>query len=67
MTKVRAYHHGDLRAALLEEAADMIAEAGAASVTMREIGRRLGVSRAAPYRHFVDKTALFGRGGRGRV
>jgi AcrR family transcriptional regulator len=53
-----AYHHGDLRAALLAEAATMIAEAGAASVTMREIGRRLGVSRAAPYRHFADKTAL---------
>lgn len=52
------YHHGDLRAALLAEAAAMIAEGGAAGVTMREIGRRLGVSRAAPYRHFKDKTAL---------
>jgi AcrR family transcriptional regulator len=28
------------------------------SVTMRAIGQRLGVSRAAPYRHFADKTAL---------
>jgi AcrR family transcriptional regulator len=54
----RAYHHGDLRAALLDEAAAMIAEGGAASVTMRALGRRLGVSRAAPYRHFEDKTAL---------
>jgi AcrR family transcriptional regulator len=54
----RAYHHGDLRAALLDEAAAMITEEGAASVTMRELGRRLGVSRAAPYRHFADKTAL---------
>ncbi len=53
-----AYHHGDLRAALLAEAAAMIAEGGAASVTMRAIGRRLGVSRAAPYRHFADKNAL---------
>ena len=53
-----AYHHGDLRAALLAEAAAMIAEGGVASVTMRAIGRRLGVSRAAPYRHFADKTAL---------
>jgi AcrR family transcriptional regulator len=53
-----AYHHGDLRAALLSEAAAMIAEGGVASVTMREIGRRLGVSRAAPYRHFADKTTL---------
>jgi AcrR family transcriptional regulator len=53
-----AYHPGDLRAALLAEAAVMIAEGGAASVTMRELGRRLGVSRAAAYRHFADKTAL---------
>ncbi len=53
-----AYHHGDLRAALLAEAAAMIAEGGAASVTMRAIGQRIGVSRAAAYRHFADKTAL---------
>jgi AcrR family transcriptional regulator len=52
------YHHGDLRAALLAEAAAMIDEGGAGSVTMRGIGQRLGVSRAAPYRHFADKTAL---------
>jgi AcrR family transcriptional regulator len=53
-----AYHHGDLRAALLAEAAAMIEEGGAASVTMRAIGQRIGVSRAAAYRHFADKTAL---------
>ena len=53
-----AYHHGDLREALLTEAAAMIAEDGATSVTMRAMGKRLGVSRAAPYRHFEDKTAL---------
>ncbi len=52
------YHHGDLRAALLDEAAAMIVEGGIANVTMREIGRRLGVSRAAPYRHFASKTEL---------
>ncbi len=56
--EARAYHHGDLRAALLDEAAAMIAEGGAASVTMRGLGRRVGVSRAAAYRHFEDKTAL---------
>ena len=56
--RARTYHHGDLRASLVEEAAAMISEAGAASVTMRAIGGRLGVSRAAPYRHFPDKTAL---------
>jgi AcrR family transcriptional regulator len=54
----RAYHHGDLQAALLHEAAAMIAEGGTESVTMRALGERLGVSRAAPYRHFEDKTSL---------
>lgn len=54
----RTYHHGDLQTALVEEAAAMISEGGATSVTMRAIGGRLGVSRAAPYRHFPDKTAL---------
>lgn len=36
----------------------MIAKGGTESVTMRAIGGRLGVSRAAPYRHFADKSAL---------
>lgn len=54
----RPYHHGDLQAALIAEAVAMIAEGGVDSVTMRELGRRLGVSRAAPYRHFSDKAAL---------
>ncbi len=36
----------------------MIAEGGTESVTMRALGERLGVSRAAPYRHFEDKTSL---------
>lgn len=53
-----SYHHGDLRASLLREAARMIGEGGVNGVTMRAIGERLGVSRAAPYRHFADKTAL---------
>jgi AcrR family transcriptional regulator len=56
--QISAYHHGDLRAALLAEATAMITEGGVASVTMRALGQRLGVSRAAAYRHFAGKTAL---------
>jgi AcrR family transcriptional regulator len=56
--QTNSYHHGDLRAALLWEAAAMIAEGGVSSVTMRALGLRLGVSRAAPYRHFQDKSEL---------
>jgi AcrR family transcriptional regulator len=52
------YHHGDLRAALVAAAAQMIAEEGIDSVTMRTLGERLGVSRTAPYRHFADKEAI---------
>lgn len=52
------YHHGNLRAALLEAALDLVAREGASSLTLREVARRAGVSHAAPYRHFADKEAL---------
>jgi AcrR family transcriptional regulator len=52
------YHHGDLRRALVEAAAALVARRGAAAVTLREVGRRAGVSHAAPYHHFSDKDAL---------
>jgi AcrR family transcriptional regulator len=54
----RRYHHGDLRRALLEDAVQTIATEGVAALTLREAGRRLGVSRTALYRHFSDKNAL---------
>ena len=53
-----AYHHGDLRAALLKTATEMIAEQGMESLTLRALSKRIGVSRTAPYRHFSDKSAL---------
>ncbi len=53
-----AYHHGDLRAALLAAATDIITESGVDAVTMRGLAERAGVSRTAPYRHFEDKRAL---------
>lgn len=56
--KSRPYHHGDLRRALLEEALLLIKEQGPTGFTLREIARRLGVSHAAPYRHFADRSAL---------
>ena len=55
----RAYHHGDLRTALVREAARTIRDDGVEGVTLRDVGRRLGVSRTALYRHFNDKAALF--------
>ena len=53
-----AYHHGDLRAALVAAAAAIIAEEGADALTLRGVGNRVGVSRTALYRHFADKAAL---------
>lgn len=57
-TESRAYHHGDLRRALLDAAAKLVAEGGADRFTMADAGRRAGVSSGAPYRHFADREAL---------
>ncbi|MGW4285865.1 TetR/AcrR family transcriptional regulator [Streptomyces sp. NPDC004673] len=54
----RPYHHGDLRAALLESAERTLREKGAAALSLRELARATGVSHAAPGRHFKDKQAL---------
>ncbi len=54
------YHHGDLRAALIEEGLSQIAQLPAERVSLREIARQAGVSATAVYRHFPDKAALFG-------
>jgi AcrR family transcriptional regulator len=53
-----AYHHGDLRAALVDAAAAAVAQGGPEAVSLRELAQKLGVSRAAPYRHFADRQAL---------
>jgi AcrR family transcriptional regulator len=57
-TDQATYHHGDLRAALLVAAAAEIERGGYENLSLRELAASLGVSRAAPYRHFVDRRAL---------
>lgn len=54
----RRYHHGDLRAALLVRAEQTLRDRGAGALSLRELARDLGVSHAAPSRHFRDKQAL---------
>lgn len=54
------YHHGDLRAALIEEGLKLIDSGPAEALSLREIARNAGVSATAVYRHFPDKAALLG-------
>ena len=57
-TSEKSYHHGDLRAALLKAAIELL-ESGE-PFSMRAVARRAGVSQTAPYRHFADRKALDG-------
>jgi AcrR family transcriptional regulator len=63
------YHHGDLRRAVIDGALEEIEANGPASISMRAIARRAGVSHAAPAHHFGDKagvlTAIAAEGYRG--
>jgi AcrR family transcriptional regulator len=52
------YHHGDLRAALVDAALELVAQRGVPGLTVAETARLAGVSSAAPYRHFASRTAL---------
>jgi AcrR family transcriptional regulator len=54
----RKYHHGDLRAALIEAGVALLREVGPASLSLRAAAREAGVSAMAPYRHFADKNDL---------
>jgi AcrR family transcriptional regulator len=54
----RAYHHGDLRAALVDATLELVAENGVQGFSVAEAARRTGVSISAPYRHFTDRDAL---------
>ncbi|MER5855014.1 TetR/AcrR family transcriptional regulator [Streptomyces sp. NPDC059688] len=52
------YHHGDLRAACLRAARELLEEDGSAGLSLRAVARRAGVSATAPYRHYADRDAL---------
>ncbi|MGC2401042.1 MAG: TetR/AcrR family transcriptional regulator [Acidobacteriaceae bacterium] len=53
-----AYHHGDLRGALMRTALLLIEQHGVQGLALSDAARLSGVSVAAPYRHFKDKEAL---------
>jgi AcrR family transcriptional regulator len=54
----RPYHHGNLRATLLEAADAVLAERGAHALTLRDVARAAGVSHGAPYHHFAGLNDL---------
>ncbi|SPM30591.1 hypothetical protein MTAB308_4100, partial [Mycobacterium terramassiliense] len=55
---VDAYHHGNLRQALLEHAVELARSGGPDAVVLRDVQRMAGVSNSAAYRHYADRDAL---------
>ena len=56
--KSRPYHHGDLKATMIQVALELVREKGPRGFTLNEASRKAGVSVSAPYNHFRDKEAL---------
>ena len=54
----KSYHHGNLRAELLDTALEQLRVSGAEDLSLRALARAVGVSQTAPYRHFSDKSEL---------
>jgi AcrR family transcriptional regulator len=52
------YHHGNLRAALVEAALEILERSGPSELSLRKLAAAAGVSRGAPYAHFRDKREL---------
>jgi AcrR family transcriptional regulator len=57
-TQVRPYHHGNLRASLIEAAEAVLVKRGAQGLTLRDVARAAGVSHGAPYHHFASLKEL---------
>src|SRR5450631_589068 len=55
---LNAYHHGDLRDALVQAALRDVEPGGPEAISLKALAKKLGVSQPAPYRHFADREAL---------
>jgi len=58
MGQKSGYHHGNLRAALLEAAFSILVKSGVEGLSLRGVARSAGVSPGAPYNHFKNKQAI---------
>lgn len=56
--KKSRYHHGDLRAGLIEATRRLVEEKGPDGFSVSDACRLAGVSTAAPYKHFKDKNEM---------
>jgi AcrR family transcriptional regulator len=56
--KRKSYHHGNLKAALVKSALELLAKRDAHALTLREVAKHAGVAHSATYRHFKDKNDL---------
>ncbi len=54
----KQYHHGDLKASLIEAANIILLRDGADALSLRAIAAEVGVSHMAPYAHFKNKKEL---------
>ncbi len=52
------YHHGDLRAGLIEATRRLVEEKGPDGFSVSDACRHAGVSTAAPYKHFKDRNEM---------
>ena len=53
-----AYHHGNLKEALISAGLEILADRGLGGLSLRNVAKQVGVSHTAPYNHFTDKQAL---------
>src|SRR4051794_31574345 len=58
MTTSRPYHHGNLRQAVLDQAAIVVRERGASELSLRDVAATIGVTHAAPRRYFAGRLEL---------
>src|SRR5215469_14341640 len=58
MVPDRPFHHGNLRAVLLDQAEVVLRERGTNALSLRDLARAAGVSHGAPRSHFIDRNAL---------
>jgi AcrR family transcriptional regulator len=56
--EIRRYHHGDLSRALVQAGRRILEGEGPQALSLRAVAREAGVSPAAPYHHFKDKSDL---------